>query len=53
LHLFVFKDFHRSVRQERLFNFASLRHITRQQEFFGAMSRAFSHLEADRNHLRA
>jgi hypothetical protein len=53
LDLFVFKDFRRSLGRERLFNFASVRHITRQREFFGAIPRAFIHLEADRDHDRA
>ena len=38
--------------KERLFDFTSVRHITRQQEFFGAILRAFSHLVADRDHDR-
>jgi hypothetical protein len=38
--------------KERLFDFASVRHITRRQEFFGAILHAFSHLEADLDHDR-
>jgi hypothetical protein len=35
---------------KRSFDFASVRHMTRQQEFFDAILRRFSHLEADRDH---
>jgi len=38
--------------KERPFDFTSVRHITRQQEFFGAILRVFTHLEADRDHDR-
>jgi len=52
LQLFVFKDFPSARATEWLFNFASVWHITRQKEFFGAIPHAFSRLEADRDHDR-
>ena len=47
-----FQGFPLLEAKERLFDFTSVRHITRQQEFFGAILRSFSHLEADRDHDR-
>jgi hypothetical protein len=45
-----FQGFPLLRERKRLFDFASVRHMTRQQEFFGAIPRGFSHLEADRDH---
>jgi hypothetical protein len=50
LPLFVFKYFLPSGEAESLFKSVSVRHITRQPEFFGAIALAHSHLEADRDH---
>jgi hypothetical protein len=47
---FVFKDFPSIRAMGRLFNFASVRHMTRRPEFFGAIPRTFRRLEADRDH---
>jgi len=52
LQLFVFKDFRYCLRQEWLFNFASVWDITPQQEFFDAIPHGITHLEADRDHDR-
>jgi len=47
-----FQGFPLLEAKERPFDFTSVRHITRQQEFFGAILRVFTHLEADRDHDR-
>jgi hypothetical protein len=47
-----FQGFPPLWQKERLFDFTSVRHITRQQEFFGAILHALSQLEADRDHDR-
>jgi hypothetical protein len=45
-----FQGFPLLRKKKRVFDFASVRHITRQREFFGAILRGFSHLGADRDH---